>query len=549
MSRPISVPTTIVSKRSSGQNVIYKRHEELGRGGFAAVYRVTNQSTCEDFALKAISRERVSKPKSMEKIKSEISIQKSLNHPNILRSYDSFSDSLNYYIIIELCPGHSVKDMIKKQGKLSETETSRIIGDVLNGLCYLHDNRIIHRDLKPENFLVGSDGKIKIADFGLSAKLDYDDERKFTVCGTPNYLSPELLLAASKGHTYAVDIWTIGVCAFTMLTGHPPFETRGTKQTYEHIKAGQYRFPSSVNLSFEAVDFIKTILQINPELRPNAQELMRHPFISGNHIPKQPYVKPIRKAYKLPEPQPVQIKRTRHIDPIRHREDPLLGQRNYAPKVAAEPVYRRPNENVLNPDEKPKLPETKAMPHYCVARFCDHSAKHGLGYLLIDGTVGACFNDLSRMIMDPHETFVQYYENQSTIIPEVMSPHSPIESKKLSILRKFSDLLKKTKSMYTLPIEHYRDTIPLHHVKYWSRNDDATLFRLEDKIVQVNFNDRTKIVYFPEFKKMIMVTSIKETGKMIPVEELSSSNKHCKLIEEQKRFTVAKDMLAEMNGR
>jgi polo-like kinase 1 len=235
----LTVPLTLVHKRADGTEVTYKRHEELGRGGFAAVYRVTDLSNGESFALKAISRERVAKPKSAEKLKSEISIQSSLDHPNVVKSFAHFEDYNNYYIILELCPGHSVRDRLKKEKCLTESETQSILRQILAGLCYLHDNRIIHRDLKLENFLFGNDDRCKIADFGLSAQLDYDDERKYTVCGTPNYLSPELLLAAKKGHSYEVDIWTIGVCAFAMLTGHPPFETAHTKLTYEHIKKCQ----------------------------------------------------------------------------------------------------------------------------------------------------------------------------------------------------------------------------------------------------------------------------------------------------------------------
>ena len=108
MLRNISVPLTIPRKKDLGSTVTYRREEELGRGGFAAVYRVVNTQTGEDFALKVVPKERVEKPKSLEKLKCEISIQRSLNHPNILRSYDNFEDFKNYYIVLELAPGGSV---------------------------------------------------------------------------------------------------------------------------------------------------------------------------------------------------------------------------------------------------------------------------------------------------------------------------------------------------------------------------------------------------------------------------------------------------------
>jgi polo-like kinase 1 len=526
--RDVTVPETLIRRRELGGSVVYKRHEELGRGGFAAVYRVTNDATGEDFALKAISRERVAKPKSLEKLKTEVSIQRSLNHPNIARSIDSFEDVNNYYIVLELCPGHSVRDRVKRCGHLSESETRSILRDVIAGVCYLHDNHIIHRDLKLENFLVGGDGKVKIADFGLSAKLDYDDERKYTVCGTPNYLSPELLVAASKGHSYEVDIWTIGVCAFAMLTGRPPFETARTKLTYEHIKSCQYKFPTHLRFSEMAMDFVRCILQLRPECRPSAQDLAMHPFISGEQ-----------------EPLPAALRAK--IDAPKY-ELPERGMIIAKPEL---PARKKPEPPAVREENLPQAPkavalETAIAPVHCVSRFCDHSDKYGLGYMLIDGTIGACFNDLTRMVMDPHEGFVQYWESYETVTPEVMEPNGGPQAKKLSLLLRFGESLKKTRSMFELPARPYSQSVPLHHVKYWMRNDEATLFRMDDRNIQVNFNDRFKVVIFWNTKKMTMVKNIRDSGNLVSLADLTPQGP---LVEEYKKFSVAKAMLAEMSGR
>ena len=524
MQRAQTVPYTIINV-DHGHTYIYKRFEELGRGGFATVYRVVEQSSGKEYALKVIPKERITKPKALEKMKSEIAIQASLNHPNILRSYAAFEDPVNHYIVTELCPGHSVKDLVKKSGHLSEHETAKIMRDVLNGLAYLHDNRVIHRDLKLENFLIGKDGLVKIADFGLSAKLDYDDQKKFTVCGTPNYLSPEILTSAAKGHSYEVDIWAIGVCAYAMLVGRPPFETARTKLTYEHIKTCSYHFPAEPHLSAIAKDFIQSTLQIKPELRPSAQELLVHQFITSLSItPKEAEAVVVEK--KSP-----------HYEYVPRRAAP-----------APRPVRTEREENYdINALLHKKTPVSETpMPKYCVSRFCDHSEKYGLGYLLIDGTVGACFNDLSRMVMDPFEEFVQYWPTYQTTTPEILMPFDVAQPKKLSILRKFSESLKKTKSMFELPENHPNPSQPLRHVKYWIRNDDATLFRMEDRDIQVNFNDRTKIVIFWSTKKLMMVHSIKESGRLVSLHDLDSSPVHA---EEKKRFSVAKTLLAEMSGR
>ncbi|KAH0794112.1 CAMK family protein kinase [Histomonas meleagridis] len=523
MKKSVIVPLTLTRRHeSTHKTIVYKRGEKLGSGGFAAVYRITNQNG-EDFALKAISKERVAKPKSLEKLKSEILIQKSLNHVNILRSYDSFEDANNYYIVLELCPGHSVKDLVKKNGHLSEKETAKILREIMAGLCYLHDNRIIHRDLKLENFLIGKDGHVKIADFGLSAKLDYDDERKYTVCGTPNYLSPELLSSHASliGHSYEVDIWTIGVCAFAMLTGHPPFETPRTKLTYEHIKNCQYHFPSDIPLSLSAKDFIRSILQIDPERRPNALDVSMHPFLAA----------PVRE-------DPVPVHHQHHNNVVEVHQ--------YHNNVVNEVHHLHQNENVIEKPLKLNTDNIITVPSNCVARFCDHSDKYGLGYMLVDGTVGACFNDLTRMAMDPFETFVQYWESYQTTVPEVMDPNSPTQQKKLSLLRRFAVSLKKTKSMYELPKKPFDRFVPMRHVKYWMRNEEATLFRMDNRNIQVNFNDRTKLIIFWSTKKMIMVHSIKETARLKSLAEISSKPPYD---EERKRFHFAKQMLTEMSER
>ena len=501
----VTCPSTVIHI-ADDKTYMFKRMEELGHGGFATVYRVIETSTDKEYALKVVSKERLTKPKSIEKMKSEISIQSSLHHPNIVQSYLSFEDTLNYYIVIEYCPGKSIRDIIKKQKTIKEEQASKMLKDVIEGVSYLHDNRIIHRDLKLENFLIGADGKVKIADFGLSAKLDYDDQKKYTVCGTPNYLSPEILSSAKNGHSYEVDIWAIGVCAYAMLYGKPPFETAKTKLTYEHIKTCSYTFPIEPRVSHDAKDFIQKILQIKPELRPTSQELLFHPFITHEKIEDIPA--------------------------------PVV---EYRPRLEKENI----DINALVQRKAPARVQEISMPHYCVSRFCDHSDKYGLGYLLIDGTVGACFNDLTRMVMDPFEEFIQYWETYQTREPLVFKVTDGLEPKKLSILKKFAESLKKTKTMFTVPAERPNPRTTLRHVKYWKRNEDATLFRMDDREIQVNFSDRMKIVIFWNQKKMMMVHSIKESGRLVEIGDL---NDGCHQ-EEKTRFQVAKQLLTEMCGK
>jgi len=128
--------------------------------------------------------------------------------------------------------------------------------------------------------------EIKLGDFGLATKLEYDGEKKKTICGTPNYIAPEIL-EAKGGHSYEVDIWSLGVVIYTMLIGKPPFETNDVKTTYRKIRMNSYTFPENVQISIEAKGLITRILHLNPSLRPTLDEILNHEFFhTGNPIPK-----------------------------------------------------------------------------------------------------------------------------------------------------------------------------------------------------------------------------------------------------------------------
>ncbi|KAK8847184.1 hypothetical protein M9Y10_019767 [Tritrichomonas musculus] len=280
----IHVPPKIVYNREDGSRDVFVCQEKLGHGGFAVVYRVIHQNTSKTYAMKVISKDGSSSSKGkifLEKLKNEIQIQKTLDHPNIVRSRLSFSDDINYYIILEYCPGKSIREYLRKceQRHIPEPEAKKILSDVIQGVVYLHNHQIIHHDLKLENFLIGSDGRVKIADFGISSVLKNDGEKNFSISGTVNYMSPELLQKENKGHGYEVDIWAIGVAAFIMLTGRPPFDGIDKEVVYEKIRSGDFRFPTQFSLSYEAKDFIKSTLRIDPRKRPSAIDLLTHPFL------------------------------------------------------------------------------------------------------------------------------------------------------------------------------------------------------------------------------------------------------------------------------
>merc|ERR1719409_1579991 len=136
--------------------------------------------------------------------------------------------------------------------------------ELITALRYLHGRRAIHRDLKLGNLFLDANARLKVGDFGLAAQLEHDGERKRTICGTPNYIAPEIL-EGKHGHSYEVDVWSLGVILYTMLIGRPPFETSDVKATYRRIRYNQYEFPEGVAISDEARSLITQILQTDPK--------------------------------------------------------------------------------------------------------------------------------------------------------------------------------------------------------------------------------------------------------------------------------------------
>ena len=273
----------------NGDEVVkkYLKGKFLGKGGFAKCYELKCVSNKKTYAGKIISKSNIIKPSAKNKLKSEIKIHKSLSHPNIVKFEHYFEDNENVYILLELCKSKTLNELLKKRKILSELEVKYYLFQILNAVKYMHKSKVIHRDLKLGNLFLSASLEIKIGDFGLATRVEYDGERKHTVCGTPNYIAPEILENKNSGHSYEVDYWAIGVIVYTLLIGRPPFETDDVKETYKKINANIYSFPPHVYISEIAKDFIQKILVTNPSNRLTPDMMLSHPFMNSTPIPKE----------------------------------------------------------------------------------------------------------------------------------------------------------------------------------------------------------------------------------------------------------------------
>ncbi len=155
---------------------------------------------------------------------------------------------------------------------------------LLDGVRYMHRKGYIHRDIKLGNLFIDRKMDLKIGDFGLAAQIEHDGERKKTICGTPNYIAPEILFDTKNGHSFEVDIWSLGVVMYTFLIGKPPFQTKEVKAIYKNIRDNVYAFPEDIKISDDAKGIITAFLHPKPQHRPSIDDVMEHSYFSHRPI-------------------------------------------------------------------------------------------------------------------------------------------------------------------------------------------------------------------------------------------------------------------------
>ena len=208
-----------------------------------------------------------------------------MNHPNICKFESVFEDDENVYMILEYCENRTFVDYIKKRKRLLAEEVAYYMWQLFDGIRYMHRRGYIHRDIKLGNLFLDKEMNLKIGDFGLAAQIDHDGQRKKTICGTPNYIAPEILFD-QNGHSFEVDIWSLGVVMYTLLVGKPPFQTKNVKEIYKNIRNNVYEFPEGIEISNRAKSMVVALLNTKPEERPSIDDVMQHEFLALENRPK-----------------------------------------------------------------------------------------------------------------------------------------------------------------------------------------------------------------------------------------------------------------------
>ncbi|KAF2243001.1 serine/threonine-protein kinase-like protein [Trematosphaeria pertusa] len=248
----------------------------LGKGKFGRVYLAKERATGFVCALKVLHKSELQQGKVEKQVRREIEIQSHLAHPNILRLFGHFHDAKRIFLILEFAGKGELYKHLRREQRFPEWKAAQYIAQMAAALKYLHRKHVMHRDIKPENILVGIHGEIKISDFGWSVHAP--NNRRNTMCGTLDYLPPEMLRGGGKENFYSekVDLWSLGVLTYEFLVGEAPFEDTQV-MTQRKIARGEYTVPNFV--SSEAKDLIKRLLVLDPEKRIALEDVERHPWI------------------------------------------------------------------------------------------------------------------------------------------------------------------------------------------------------------------------------------------------------------------------------
>ena len=596
----LTIIETLKLKSESAEKDKFRKYIKgklLGKGGFAKCYELICKDNNKIFAAKMLPRNNITTERQRQKLITEIKIHKSLHHPQIVAFEHVFEDKSNVYMLLELCQNQTLNELFERRKTLTEIEVQCYMIQLIKALQYLHSHRVIHRDLKLGNLFLNDKMQLKVGDFGLATKLDFEGERKKTICGTPNYIAPEVLYGT--GHSYEVDIWSLGVIIYTLLIGKPPFETRDVKTTYNKIKKADFSFPKNCKVSLEAKNLIKKILILDPKKRPSLNEILSDDFFNqGIAIPKllplstlaiPPPLEYIKKY--IPNTRSNEIIHKDHLNGVKMNNASNSGKiiscidNTKDTEIIDEDLLSN-NKNIINIIINNKVVQKKSI---YITKWADYSNKHSLGYMLNDGYIGVYFNDTTKMLLNPSHNKFTYIGKKINEEDELLYTFSTKEypddlKKKVYIFNQiknyFDEVNNKIKKDENNTNEknneeneekkrfgkhrHKKDKeekkleededvqnvnaaiknieeLDFIFVKKWIKTKHAFFFRLSNKNIQVCFKDKTEI--FLDIKnENVIYTNKKEEKNTYPINKaLNSSN-----YEMNNRVKYIKQVLAYM---
>ncbi|RLV93076.1 Cell cycle serine/threonine-protein kinase CDC5/MSD2 [Spathaspora sp. JA1] len=536
-------PPSIVRTRNGRD---YRRGNFLGEGGFARCFQMKDSSG-QIYAAKTVAKASIKNEKTKTKLLSEIKIHKSLKHSNIVNFVDCFEDDVNVYILLEICPNQSLMELLKSRKRVSEPEVRFFMVQIVGAVKYLHSRRVIHRDLKLGNIFFDPEMNLKLGDFGLASVLPSNDSRKYTICGTPNYIAPEVLGGKHTGHSFEVDIWAIGIMLYALLIGKPPFQAKDVEIIYERIKKTEYYFPEDKPISASAKALIQDLLSLNPLKRPTIDEILNYewfkgPFPSKTHeisLSETPVgLDQISKAqssinftttktnagiYTPRSKDPVEILRSdlqseqpramlptslspndtrtkyQEVDPRQMGKPRRVNfNANFSTSIKRlNQVCFETYQNIRRLEYSRNEPLDQEFPKCenptLISKWVDYSNKYGFSYQLNNDDIGVLFNDENTILkLHNSDRFLEllYHENEGWACVENSTSHPPTQAKRqLEIVDFFAKYMNSNLSK----VSENEERKEIVFLRRYTRTADYIMFEMTNGNFQFNFKDHHKI--------------------------------------------------------
>ncbi|CAJ1086417.1 serine/threonine-protein kinase MARK2 isoform X2 [Xyrichtys novacula] len=298
----------------------YRLLKTIGKGNFAKVKLARHVLTGKEVAVKIIDKTQLNSS-SLQKLFREVRIMKMLNHPNIVKLFEVIETEKTLYLVMEYASGGEVFDYLVAHGRMKEKEARAKFRQIVSAVQYCHQKCIVHRDLKAENLLLDADMNIKIADFGFSNEFTLGNKLD-TFCGSPPYAAPELF----QGKKYdgpEVDVWSLGVILYTLVSGSLPFDGQNLKELRERVLRGKYRIP--FYMSTDCENLLKKFLILNPSKRGSLEQIMRDRWMNVGYEEEElkPYIEP-QPDYKDPRRTDIMLQMGFSLEEI---QDSLVNQK------------------------------------------------------------------------------------------------------------------------------------------------------------------------------------------------------------------------------
>jgi len=519
----------------------YSKGKFLGKGGFAKCYEFRWTNPPPPLKLKLNENEKEAKvplyagkivPKMMllkhsqrEKMAQEISLHRKLQHKHVVKFISSFQSTDFVFIVLELCRKKSLMELHKRRGSLTEPEVRYYMKQLSEGVSYLHSERIIHRDLKLGNIFLNDEMQIKIGDFGLATYCSEND-RKRTLCGTPNYIAPEILV--KKGHSLEVDIWSSGCIMYTLLVGKPPFETSSLKETYSRIRNCDYVIPEE-KVGPSACNLISSMLHPEPNKRPLIDDVLRHEFIVKGYMPKrlpttaltvQPRLTAEQMSFSNTRKPLIMVQSEVSVGPVLRRAPPRETQerpRHDATRrehleqllqVTTKILYANTTEDKRVSELPEEAQHPASSPIYWISKWVDYSDKYGIGYQLCDNSVGVLYNDSTRIILHENGEQLQYLAKDHTETMCTMTNYPTDLKKKVALVNYFRKYMNEhlLKAGAAAAPSEGDSLARLPYLRTWFRTRSAICLWLSNGSIQINwFESHDKIVICPQMRAVTLL--------------------------------------------